>query len=421
MPASQLGLGGLCGAFTDNAGNVILPLSIGLGATFVVPAGATRIQFGIDDDRYVDNTDSGFTISVAGVPPSPCANPTNAYDGDPSTFATFVATSFPPTSQSCLFKGWTTVGTITGLQLNIDSEVLLTGGGGFNDVQTFIEYSIDNGGTFSVLYSIYGIRGRTTDTVNFAVGVDPSQVQLRAIVVGNGKSGSTYTMTLHLYDMWLVSLAGAAETLNLTNQQAILCVQPPNFAGFGEDTIRLYRRGGSLLDTWYQVDDFLFSTLSQGGCGTGLLEIIDNVPDSDLGAAIPLDNDMPVTGISNLNTPLRSSGSSIIASSESANPSRPNEVYFSKTGNADQWPPQNHVACSTPSDAMVAGCKYNTRCFAFSNERMFELVAGLETGITFSPFPTPCLARPDLAVGDVLATTASTSSQGRSLCHHRRS
>jgi hypothetical protein len=391
MPTSQLGLGGLCGAFVDNSGNVIMPLSIGLGATFVVPIGATRIQFGIDDDRYVDNTDSGFTISVAGVPPGPCANPTNAYDGDPTTFATFVATSFPPTSQSCLFKGWTTVGTITGLQLNVDSEVLLTGGGGVNDVQTFIEYSIDNGGTWSVLYSIYGVRGRTTDTVNFAVGVDPSQVQLRAIVVGNGKSGSTYTMTMRLYDMWLVSLAGAAETLALTNQEAVLCVQPPNFAGYGEDTIRLYRRGGSLTDTWYQVGDFLFSTLSAGTCGSGLLEIIDNVADADLGVAIPLDNDMPVTGIQNLNTPLSfiwgQFDRRVLGCGE---PSRPDAVYFSKQGNADQWPPQNWVTVSTPSDPMQAGCVYNTRCFAFSKERMYELVPGLQSGVTFSPFPTPC-------------------------------
>jgi hypothetical protein len=389
LPGSPLGLGGLVAAFTDASGNVILPLSVGLGGTFVVPAGASKLQFGIDDDRYVDNTDTGFRITVAGVAAAPCTNPTNAYDDDPTTFATFVATAFPPTSQSCRFSGWPAGGgTVVGVTLNVDSEVLLVGGGGNNDVQTFVEYSTDNGSTWSVLYSIYGIRGRQTDVVTFAVGVDLSQLQLRALTVGNGKAGSTYTMTMRLYEIWTETTAGSADVLALTNEKALVCCGVMHDTQ--EDMIRLYRRGGSLLDTWYKVGDFLTSTLSIGGCGVGFYEITDNIPDDELGDPIALDNDMPVSGIQNLNTPLPIIwGQFDRRVLGCGDPSRPDAVYFSKQGNADQWPPSNWVTVSTPSDPMQAGCIYNTRCFAFSKERMYELVPGLVSGVTFSPFPTP--------------------------------
>jgi RHS repeat-associated protein len=71
----NLGLTGLCGAFTDNDGAVIEPIAIGAAPkVFVVPAGATQLQLGVVDDRYGDNTGSGFTVEVNGtivtVPPT---------------------------------------------------------------------------------------------------------------------------------------------------------------------------------------------------------------------------------------------------------------------------------------------------------------------------------------------------------------
>lgn len=63
MPGSKLGTGGLCGAFTDASGNVIEPLSIGVGGTFVVPRGASQIQLGINDMNFADNGRS-FTASA---------------------------------------------------------------------------------------------------------------------------------------------------------------------------------------------------------------------------------------------------------------------------------------------------------------------------------------------------------------------
>jgi hypothetical protein len=387
MPGSTLGLGGLCGAFTDGSGQVIQPLSIGLGGQFVVPAGASRIQFGINDDQLNDNTDSGFTIQVTGVTPSPCANPTNAYDGNDTTYASFVGVSYPPSAQSCLFKDWVTVGTVVGLELNIDSEIitLIPGTG---NIQVFVEYSIDSGVTWSTVYTTNTARGRRTDSINFAVGVNPSAIQVRAICAGNGVSGDNLSLSLRIYEINTNTLDGAATVLPLTDQEALVCVVPPTDPQ--QDTIRLYRRGGSLVDTWYKVGDFIVSTLTIGGCGTGTLEITDNVADGGLTSAIELDNDQPVTGITKLNTPLPiiwgPFDRRVLGVGDA---SRPDAVYFSKQGNADAWPPGNWVSVSSPSDPMQAGCVYNTRTFAFSHERMYELVPGLQSGVTFSPFPTP--------------------------------
>ena len=68
---STLGQGGLVGAFTDNNGDVIEPVSIGAASReFLVPAGATQLQLGVDDNHYADNGGSGFVVDVVvnGVP-----------------------------------------------------------------------------------------------------------------------------------------------------------------------------------------------------------------------------------------------------------------------------------------------------------------------------------------------------------------
>ena len=64
----NLGLAGLVGAFTDSTGQVIEPFAIGTPSkTLIVPAGATQVQLGIDDDRLSDNTGSGFLVKVNGA------------------------------------------------------------------------------------------------------------------------------------------------------------------------------------------------------------------------------------------------------------------------------------------------------------------------------------------------------------------
>jgi YD repeat-containing protein len=64
-----LGLGGLIGAFTDNNGAVIEPIAIGASPrSYVVPAGATQLQMGINDSYLADNGGAGFTVAVNGNP-----------------------------------------------------------------------------------------------------------------------------------------------------------------------------------------------------------------------------------------------------------------------------------------------------------------------------------------------------------------
>jgi len=61
-----LGSGGLVGVYTDGSGIIKgSPLCIGNGPiSFTVPTGATQLQLGINDNKFVDDTGS-FTISVS--------------------------------------------------------------------------------------------------------------------------------------------------------------------------------------------------------------------------------------------------------------------------------------------------------------------------------------------------------------------
>ena len=70
-----LGVGALMGAFTDSNGAVIEPIAIGASAKeFIVPAGATQLQLGINDEHFADNASTGFVVKINGaavtVPPT---------------------------------------------------------------------------------------------------------------------------------------------------------------------------------------------------------------------------------------------------------------------------------------------------------------------------------------------------------------
>lgn len=57
---------GLVGTFTDDAGAIVGdPFSVGLDGTFIVPFGASRLQLGINDDIFGDNT-GFFIVRVSG-------------------------------------------------------------------------------------------------------------------------------------------------------------------------------------------------------------------------------------------------------------------------------------------------------------------------------------------------------------------
>jgi RHS repeat-associated protein len=84
LPEPSPGRGALMGAFTDNNGNLLEPIVVGTAArTFITPAGATRLQLGINDNYYLNNGGAGFVVAVNGsniaVPPT--ARPWNWQTG----------------------------------------------------------------------------------------------------------------------------------------------------------------------------------------------------------------------------------------------------------------------------------------------------------------------------------------------------
>lgn len=67
-------LGALVGTFANGSGAIVgTPFKIGVDADLVVPAGATRLQMGINDNFFGDNSGS-FNLTVSQVPePASCA------------------------------------------------------------------------------------------------------------------------------------------------------------------------------------------------------------------------------------------------------------------------------------------------------------------------------------------------------------
>lgn len=61
---TNLGLMGVVGAWCDGAGNVISAFEVGYGGSWVCPVGATKLQFGVQDDDYHDNSGTAWSFSV---------------------------------------------------------------------------------------------------------------------------------------------------------------------------------------------------------------------------------------------------------------------------------------------------------------------------------------------------------------------
>lgn len=184
---------------------------------------------------------------------------------------------------------------------------------------------------------------------------------------------------------------GVPLTLALVNQLAKVCVTPPTDPQ--ETAIRLYRRGGTLPDNWFQVGQFPVASLVQGTCGAGTLEIDDNVPDSiaQTGPILPQDNFQPVSSVQAVNFPLPVIfGPYVGRVLACGDPARPEAVYFSNVGNADLWGAEDWVVVGNPGEPMMNGIVYGLRCFAFSRERMFLMLPNIVAGVTFAAPETSC-------------------------------
>jgi hypothetical protein len=136
----------------------------------------------------------GIQRPTANTSPDPifggnaCTNPANAYDGNTATFAQFVADDGALSSQSCQFTNWASAGTgISGLTLNIDSEVALSAASGVLFV--YLYYSTDSGNTWTQIYTSDNTRARTIDTINLPAATDTTQLRLRAAAIYSASTG----------------------------------------------------------------------------------------------------------------------------------------------------------------------------------------------------------------------------------------
>lgn len=258
-------------------------------------------------------------------------------------------------------------------------------------IQVQLSYSVDNGSSFTNFAFASATQGQTTSSVVLPLGTDLAKVQFQCWGFCNSHaSGGTFvpggSFTVIIGNIQIdCNLNPTSSTLTLSNQEAFVVVTDPGTLNDGRITAyRLYRRGGSLTDAYRLVGTYPL--------GTTLL--VDNIDDTTL-STMPLldfDNDAPVSSVSITGQPISQVWGPAGIEARllgCGDPGRPEAVYFSKPGNADSWPPQNWLLVSDPGIAMVNGCVFNNQTFAFSRERIYQLVEGYVPGITFTPFVTP--------------------------------
>ena len=327
-------------------------------------------------------------------------NPGNAIDGSAVTFAQGVATTSTigaTITADCLWRApaANTIGILQSLTLNLNrSFTLAQTGFGQGTYQSF--YSLDGGVTFTGIDVGSGTFAQSTMSVSLPTGTDFTQIVVKTVITAHVRitgSGSA-TSTVKVFDINLsaVAVTGTLLSLSLTNQSANVCVAPP--IDPQETAIRLYRRGGTLPNNWFNVGQFSVASLVQGSCGAGTLLINDNVPDStaQIGNILSIDNFQPIQSVQATNFPLPvifvSSGTGRLLGC--GDPARPDAVYFSVPGNADIWPAENWVVVANPGEQCMNGLDYNLRTFVFSRERMYIMLPNIVAGVTFTPAETAC-------------------------------
>lgn len=334
---------------------------------------------------------SGATIAFT--------NPGDAYDNNVSTYAQGVGLTFPNGEANVRFFGFPSASVpYATLELHIiasaPSYSMVFG--------VIIQYSLDNGITWNT--AMVAVGGGSVPQQEFIILLPAGQDLTQLIVYGRaGEVFAGVINDLRINEVWtqgVPSGAGGGE-LTLSNQSAAICVAPP--VDPQESIIRLYRFGGSLTDDYTFVSQFNQladgswvdsngNPVTQGICGTGMLELDDDTPDSGIESnpTLDIDNDMPVTSVQNTNVPLKQIWGFAGRVLGVGDPGRPESVYFSKNGNADAWPPQNWIVVAEPGTEAMAGFSYNLRSFTFSRERLYTLVLNAIQGETFTPQETAC-------------------------------
>lgn len=364
------------------------------------------------------------TLPTVGTSPEPGFGG-SAATAFAATTATLNSNSAAETRQSVLFSTFgaaTPPFIVATLLIKVSFAVTLgtTGGCSYGAIQM----SLDGGVTWKLLadtnVNLDYLGSGPPLVVNLPLGQDLTLVQVRVVALsvgstvvpqnvtarrirdigGNysiaslltgGGGNSSIQITVSSVQINTVTSGTAITLLALANQQAIVCV--PSVIDTQYDAIRLWRRGGSVTASWAFVQQFTIASLGAGACGIGRYSITDNVADANLGDFISFTNDPPVNSVFVQRRPLPyvwGPGFNPSRLFGCGDPDRPDAVYFSNPGNADQWGVGQWVDVSSPSDPMQNGCIFNTQVFAFSKERMFQLVPSLIGGATITPFQTPC-------------------------------
>jgi hypothetical protein len=160
---------------------------------------------------------------------------------------------------------------------------------------------------------------------------------------------------------------------------------------YGDDSVRqwIYRRGGTLNDNWY----FLGINSADGA------DFVDDISDAQAAAGLllELDNNQPIaTADFGGNTVLSKPVPSIFGPVQDylfacGDPYKAGNVYYSKPGQPDSWPPQNSVEVCPPSEILQAGGVYGTQAFVFSRLRLYFLLPNANALGAVTSLPTPCL------------------------------
>lgn len=338
-----------------------------------------------------------FTTPDPDIGGSPASLPTNT-SGDMSAGG-FVGNSLA----SMRWPAWATPSQpYKALSLKVSSAILMAPRPVAFSTAT-IEYSTDGGATWNSVFTVtvgpggsyargLGPGNAAVDTVALLATQDLSLLQVRAYVSTTDATPGVLASGLSITDLETVGTLEGSELdpVTFSSQSADLCVLPPTDPQ--ETAIRLYRFGGTLTDNYYFVGQYPVSSLTQGGCGVGFLEITDNAPDVQIEAnpTLELDNDMPVSSVQVMNQTLKAIWGFDERVLGVGDPARPEAIYFSKRGNADAWPPENWIVTSEPGTEMMNGLSWALRCFAFSRERLYTLVLNVIQGVTFTPQETSC-------------------------------
>lgn len=183
---------------------------------------------------------------------------------------------------------------------------------------------------------------------------------------------------------------GVSDPLHLLRRGATV-----SFSGlsYGDTNMRqrLYRKGGSLTDTFYYV-----GTNTADGAS-----IDDSYTDVEImnSGTVAYDHDVPVTTQTANGSALYAQPLPYIAGPLGGayifgcgDTYRRGHVYWTRPYEPDHWPAANNLEVCSPSEQLMAALMYNGQGFLFSRERLFQAILNLSASGTegLTVLPTPC-------------------------------